>query len=93
MKNKGVLIVAIVIGVIVVGRALTLRRQPGTKEGGGDTIIDDTELEEYENLKSSILDFIDELDAEGIEAIQPEDKLSIEQFELDPENDELGEIY
>jgi len=93
MKNKVILIVAIVIGVIVAGRALTLHRQPGAQDSGEDTVIDDTELEEYEDLKSSILDFIDELDAEGIEAIQPDDELSIELFDLDPENEELGEIY
>lgn len=93
MKNNVILIVAIVIGVIVAGKVITLHRQPGAQHSDEDTVIDDTELEKYEDLKSNILDFIDELDAEEIEDIQPDDELSIELFDLDPENEDLGEIY
>ena len=93
MKNKVLLIVAIVIGVIIAGRALMLRRRPGAQDSDEDTVIDDAELEKYEDLRSGILDLIDELDAEAVEAIQPDDELSIELFDLDPENEELGEIY
>ena len=93
MKNKVILIVAIIIGVIIAGRALMLRRRPGAQDSNEDTVIDDAELEKYEDLRSGILDLIDELDAEAVEAIQPDDELSIELFDLDPENEELGEIY
>jgi hypothetical protein len=93
MKNKVILIVAIIIGVIIAGRALMLRRRPGAQDSDEDTVIDDAELEKYEDLRSGILDLIDELDAEAVEAIQPDDELSIELFDLDPENEELGEIY
>jgi hypothetical protein len=93
MKNKVILIVAIVIGVTIAGRALMLRRRPGAQDSDEDTVIDDAELEKYEDLRSGILDLIDELDAEAVEAIQPDDELSIELFDLDPENEELGEIY
>ena len=93
MKNKVILIAVIVVGVIVAGRALIVLRQPGVQDGGGDTVIDETVLEEYEDLKSHIFELIDDIDAEGLEPTGPDDALSIELFELDPENEELGEIH
>lgn len=87
MKNKFLLMMLAVVGIILVGGVLTTRRQPG------DSTIDDTEPEVYEDLRSNILGMIDEMDAEGLNATAPEDLLSIEPFELDPENEELGGIY
>lgn len=93
MKNRARLIVAIVIGVIVAGRALTSVRQPGARDSGEDTTVDNLEPGQYEDLESHVLELIDEIDATGIEAARPDDLLSIELFELDPENEELGEIH
>lgn len=93
MKNKAILVVVIIIGVIVAGRALTPGKPPGAKESGEETTINETELGQYEDLESHVLELIDEIDATGIEAAWPDDVLSIELFELDPENEELGEIH
>ena len=93
MKNRAILVVAIIIGVIVAGRALTPGFQPGAKESGEETTMNETELGQYEDLESHIEELIDEIDTTGIEAVWPEDLISIELFELDPENEELGEIH
>ena len=59
MKNKVILIVLIVIGLIVAGRSLTTLRQPGDKNY--EEIIIETESEDYENLNSKILELIAEI--------------------------------
>jgi hypothetical protein len=87
LKKKYLLMMLAVVGIIFVGRVLTVRRQ------SGDSDIDDTEPEVYEDLRSNILGLIDEMESEGLNATAPEDLLSIELFELDPENEELGGIY
>lgn len=87
MKNRFLLMMLAVVGIIFVGRVLTVRRQ------SEDSAIDDSEPEVYENLRSNILGLIDDMESEGLNATAPEDLLSIEPFELDPENEELGGIY
>lgn len=59
MKKRAILIVAIVIGVIVAGRALTSGRQPRAQDSGEDTTIDNMELGQYEDLESHVLELID----------------------------------
>jgi hypothetical protein len=91
MKNKVILIVLTVIGVIIVGGAITRIRQPGIRRS--EDIIAETGSEKYEDLKSEILDMLGEFNDEGLNATQLDDVLSIELFELEPENENLGEIY
>ena len=91
MKNKVILIVLMVIGVIIVGGAITRIRQPGMRRS--EDIIAETGSEKYEDLKSEILDMLGEFKDEGLNATQLDDVLSIELFELEPENENLGEIY
>ena len=92
MKNKVMLIVLTVIGVIVVvGGAITGLRQPGMRKG--EDIVPETGSEKYENLKSEIIMLLEEMNDEGLNATQLDDVLSIETFELEPENENLGEIY
>ena len=83
MKSKNILIIAI-IGFLLVGGVLALRQRPS---GGA------TETADYEELTASINNLIEALDTDGPEATQPDDLLSIEPFEIDPDNEELGEIY
>ena len=83
MKSKNILIIAI-IGVILVGSALALRQRPLNKT---------TEDADYEELTTSINNLIEALDTDGPEDTQPDDLLNIEPFEIDPDNEELGEIY
>ena len=89
MKNKVILLVLMFIGVIVVGAAIT-RFRPGIRKSED---IAETGSEKYENLKSEILDMLEEFNDEGLNATQFDDVLSIELFELEPENENLGEIY
>ena len=90
MKNKVILIVLMFIGVIVVGAAIT-RLRPGIRKS--EDIVAETGSEKYENLKSEILDMLEEFNDERLNATQFDDVLSIELFELEPENENLGEIY
>jgi hypothetical protein len=90
MKNRVILIVILVIGFIVAGRAITTLRQPGDQND--EEIVIETGSEDYEDLNSEILELIAEIEAGGFNATQFDDSLSIELFELDPENEELGEI-
>ena len=83
MKRNNVLIIAI-IGFLLVGGVLALRQRPG-----GDA----TETADYEELTSSILDLIDALDRSGLEIAEPDDLLTIEPFEIDPANEDLGDIF
>ena len=91
MKNKVILIVLMVIGVIIVGGVITRIRQPGIRRS--EDIIAETGSEKYEDLKSEILDMLGEFNDEGLNATQLDDVLSIDLFELEPENENLGEIY
>ena len=49
--------------------------------------------EDFEELNSEILELIAEIDAGGLNTTHPDDLLTIELFELDTENEEIGEIY
>ena len=91
MKNRAVLILAAFICFAIAGRILTQPRQPTNL---GENVVDEIELDAYEELESNILDAISELDAVSEDtASSSDDILSIEPFELDPENEELGEIH
>lgn len=87
MKNKYIALVLIAIGVIVVGRTLIQRRSPGG--GAGDGVQEG----DYQELESKILDLVDEMDSASLEDTGTEDILTIETFDLEPEDEELGEIY
>ena len=90
MKNRAVLILAAFICFAIAGRILT---QPRQLTNLGENVVDEIELDAYEELESNILDAISELDAVSEEAASSDDILSIEPFELDPENEGLGEIH
>ena len=83
MKSKNILII-VIIGFLLVGGVLALHQRPS---GGA------TETADYEELTASINNLIEALDTDGPEATQPDDLLNIEPFEIDPDNEELGEIY
>lgn len=85
LKNKYIALVLIAIGVIVVGRTLIQRRAPGAGDG--------VQEGDYEDLESNILDLIDDMDSASLEDTGTDDILTIEPFELDPEDEGLGEIY
>jgi len=91
MKNKVILIVLMIIGVIVVVGAITRIRQPGMRRS--EDTVTETGSEKYETLKSEILDILEDFNDEGLNATQLDDVLSIDLFELEPENENLGEIY
>ena len=91
MKNKIIPIVLIVIGLIVAGKAITTFRQP--QEQNEEESVIETGSTDYEELNSEIFELIAEIDASEFNATQSDDSLSIETFELDPENEELGEAY
>ena len=91
MKNKFILIALTIIGVIVIGGAITRLRQPGIRNS--EDIATETGSEKYENLNSEILELLEEFNGERLNATQLDDVLSIELFELEPENENLGEIY
>ena len=91
MKNKIILTVLIVIGFIVAAKAITTLQKPGDQND--EEIVTETGSEDFEELESEILELIAEIDAGGFNATQFDDLLSIELFELDPENEELGETY
>ena len=81
MKNNFILIVLIVIGIIVAGRAITTLQQPVNHND--EEFFIETESEDYEDLNSEILGLIAEIDDEGFNATQFDDILSIDPFELD----------
>ena len=66
-------------------------RAPG-EQNEEETVIE-TSSTDYEDLNSEILELIAEIDVSEFNATQSDDSLSIETFELDPENEELGEAY
>ena len=87
MKNKALLVAIAFIAVIAAGRMMTAPRQQAvvsTAETGAD---------DYEEINAEIMDLIAELEQGAFNATQPGDELSMELFELDPENEELGDIY
>lgn len=91
MKHKIILIVLIIVGLIAAGRALTTFRQPGDQND--EEIVVETESMDYEVLNSEVFELIADIDAGGFDTTQFEDSLSIELFELDPENEDIGETY
>jgi len=80
MKNKVLLAAIALIAVIVAGRMLTAPRQQA-------------ETPAAEEINAEIMELIAELEQGAFNATEPGDGLSIEVFELDPENEGLGEIY
>jgi hypothetical protein len=88
MKNKNTLVILAIAAILVTGSVMNLLKQPSNK---GNNTATESESENYENLNSEILEFIAEL-AESLNNIQPDGQLSIETFELEPENEDLGEI-
>ena len=88
MNSKSLLLV-LIIGVFVVGGAYYMLRKPTDRDGDLDT---NETLDDYENLNSEIIEFLSVFDVEELNVTQPGDLLSVEPFELDPENEELGEI-
>jgi hypothetical protein len=87
MKNKVLLAAIALIAVIAAGRLLTaLRQQAEAPEA-------ETGADEYDEINAEIMELIAELEQGNLNATQPGDELSIELFELDPENEGLGDIY
>jgi type II secretory pathway component PulJ len=87
MKNKALLVAIALVAVIAAGRMMTAPRQQA-EESTAETGADD-----YEEINAEIMELIAELEQGAFNATQPGDELSIELFELDPENEELGEVY
>ena len=87
MKNKVLLAAIALIAVIAAGRMLTAPRQQA------ETPEVEVGAEEYEDINAEIMELIAELEQGSFNATQPGDELSIELFELDPEDEELGDIY
>lgn len=87
MKNKVLLAAIALIAVIAAGRMLTAPRQQAEAPEA------ETGADEYEEVNAEIMELIAELEQGSLNATQPGDELSIELFELDPENEELGDIY
>ena len=85
MKNKALLVAITLIAVIAVGRMIT---RPPAEEPPEETGADD-----YTEVNAEIMELIAELEQGAFNATQPGDELSIELFELDPENEGLGDIY
>jgi hypothetical protein len=87
MKNKALLVAIVFVVVIAAGRVMTAPRQQA-EESSAEIGADD-----YEEINAEIMELIAELEQGSFNATQPGDELSIELFELDPENEELGDIY
>ncbi len=87
MKNKVLLAVIALIAVIAAGRMLTAPRQQA------EAPEVETGAEEYDEINAEIMELIAELEQGNLNVTQPGDELSIELFELDPENEGLGDIY
>jgi len=87
MKNKVLLAAIALIAVIAAGRMLTAPRQQAEAPEA------ETGAEEYDEINAEIMELIAELEQGSLNATQPGDELSIELFELEPENEELGDIY
>ena len=87
MKNKALLAAIALIAVIAAGRMMTAPRQQVEEP----TI--ETGTDEYEEINAEIMELIAELEQGAFNATQPGDELSVELFELDPENEELGDVY
>jgi len=87
MKNKALLVAIALVVIIAAGRMMTLPQQQA-EEPPAETGADD-----YDEVNAEIMELIAELEQGSFNATQPGDELSIELFELDPENEELGDIY
>lgn len=87
MKNKVLLAAIAVIAVLAAGRMLTAPRQQAEEPAS------ETDAEEYDEINAEIIELIAELEQGTFNATDPGDELSIELFELDPENEGLGDIY
>jgi hypothetical protein len=88
MKNKNILMVLTFIVFIIVGGYIYSKRQ--IPDGDGIT-NGETNAGDYDNLNSEIIKFISDFDSDALNVTLP-DELTIELFELDPENEDLGEI-
>ena len=89
MKNKVILVILIVVGVVIAGRTLI---NPPSQEDNDESPMTETHLEDYEELNTELLELIADVDS-SLNVTGPDDVLSIEFFELDPENEELGDVY
>jgi hypothetical protein len=87
MKNKFLLVAIAIIAVLAAGRILTAPRQQAEAPEA------ETGADEYEEINAEIIELIAELEQGAFNATEPGDELSIELFELDPENEGLGDIY
>ena len=87
MKNKVLLAAIALIAVIAAGRMLTAPRQQAEAPEA------ETGAEEYDEINAEIMELIAELEQGAFNATEPGDELSIEVFELDPENEGMGDIY
>ena len=79
MKNKVILTVVVLLGLVVVAKVLL----PGGQQGDAP--------EGYGELASDILGLLGDL--EGAESGEGGDERVMEPFELDPENEGLGDVY
>jgi hypothetical protein len=92
MKNKVLLAAIALIAVIAAGRMLTAPRQQAETPAAEEPAAE-AGAEEYDEINAEIMELIAELEQGAFNATEPGDELSIELFELDPENEGLGDIY
>jgi hypothetical protein len=92
MKNKVLLAAIALIAVLAAGRMLTAPRQQAETPAAEEPAAE-AGAEEYEEINAEIMELIAELEQGPFNATQPGEELSIELFELDPENEGLGDIY
>jgi hypothetical protein len=88
MNSKNNLLIIAFIGIIIVGGALYVIRKPSDNTYSKT----DEENEVYDSLNSEIIDFLAEFDAQNLRSNSTDEVLTIELFEPEPENEELGEI-
>ena len=85
MNSKNNLLVIAVLGVIIIGGAIFVLRKPSDRNLNPENGV-------YDNLNSEILEFLSDFDAQTLSTNSTDEVLTVELFELDPENQELGEI-
>ena len=90
MKNKVLMAAIALIAVIAAGRMLTAPRQQAETPAAEEPAAE-AGAEEYDEINAEIMELIAELEQGAFNATEPGDELSIEVFELDPENEGMGE--
>lgn len=88
MKNINIIVLA-VVGVIIIGGYLYSQRQI---PDGNNNSEEEINNENYDNLNSEIIKFISDFDSNELNVTMSGEELTIELFEPDPENEDLGEI-